>query len=538
MSHPTPLPAAGDARTTYILQKRYNSVGCYVCKSHTHTHHACPTRPCYLCKRVGHLSHACPFRLKPGAHLSRRRGPTTSAAAFLKSREVGSARSPATVALRDRQFDASVARCVRRAHQKRITAAEWHPAGAHFVTGDKAGIVRVWAVGDVRLGDPLGHALPAAAPSAAYVHHCNVTAFAFGPAGDEAYSCASDGVVHRLALELAGSSAQQERLEEGVSGRDEVLNMNPEGWHGQHNFKMGYSLARAGNALYIGDSVGHLWRVDPREGGEKGHCWRLHKSKVTCVDVNVAGGNLVATASNDRRVCVWDARRMERGAELGWFEHGRVVSSAYFSPNTGSKLLSTSMDNRIRLWGDVHGFVGDVNARTDVEPVEMIHSHDFHRHLNAFRAVWDPKDWRDDLFMCGRMMGDAYVDEGGREVLLHPVDMFAASSGQVVHSLIDPAVTLICTTNRFSPVADGVLTVASGDVVLWTPPPRGEERRRRGGGAWGYRRGGEGDDDDDDDESDGDEADEEEPPSKKKRKTAVVAKRRTRAVTKRKAGST
>lgn len=120
------------------------------------------------------------------------------------------------------------ARCVCRANRNCITAAEWHPAGAYFVTSDNASIVRVWAVGNVRPGDPPGRALPAATPSAAYVHHCNVTAFAFGPAGDHIFSCSSDGVVHRFALELAPSAAQQERLEEGVTARDEVLNMNPE----------------------------------------------------------------------------------------------------------------------------------------------------------------------------------------------------------------------------------------------------------------------------------------------------------------------
>ena len=69
-----------------------------------------------------------------------------------------------------------------------------------------------------------------------------------------------------------------------------------------------------------------------------------------------------------------------------------------------SELLSKTMDSQIRVWGDVHGFVGDLNARMHVGPVEMIHSDDFHRSLNALRIVWDPKDWRDDLVMCGQMM--------------------------------------------------------------------------------------------------------------------------------------
>lgn len=532
--------AAGDERTTFILQKRYNAVGCFVCKAKTHTHISCPSRPCYLCKQLGHLSHACPYRLKPGAHAAALRAAAASRrkarslAAFLKDRESGAAARPADVFIRDAQFDSRAALALRRVHRKRITAAEWHPAGGHFITGDKAGIVRVWSVGDVQGGGRLGDHLPRGATSAEYVHHCNVTGFVWGRGSDVVYSSSADGMVHELRLELAGSAAAQEKLEKGVRDTAKVVDMNPEGWHGQSNYKMAYGMAMGIGGLYVGNSVGQVWRADPRGG--KADRWRLHRDKVTCVDVNAVNPNLMATASNDRLVCLWDARRIGPGMALGWFKHGRVATSAFFSPNSGAKLLSTSIDNRIRLWGDVHGFVGDVNGREDVETVEIVHSHDFHRHLNPFRAVWDPKDWRDDLFMCGRMMGDAYFEEGGngKELLLHPIDMFLASTGSAVHSLIDPAVTLICTTNKFSPVSDAVLTAASGDIVLWTPPPRGEARSR---GVLGRRRGGGDESDGDDSDSDGDDADGADAAPRKKRKTAVVTKRKGRSTPKRKAAS-
>ena len=66
--------------------------------------------------------------------------------------------------------------------------------------------------------------------------------------------------------------------------------MKPEGWHGQRNSKVVSSLAGDGNGLYIGDSAGQLWPMDSQEDGKKGVCWRLRRGKVTCAEVNIAGG--------------------------------------------------------------------------------------------------------------------------------------------------------------------------------------------------------------------------------------------------------
>ena len=81
--------------------------------------------------------------------------------------------------------------------------------------------------------------------------------------------------------------------------------------------------------------------------------------------------------------------------ELVQLEHERVVSSAYFSHVTGNSVLTTCQDNRVRIW-DQPGRLGGPASR------EMVHSHDFNRYLTPFRAVWDPKDPRERLFMIGR----------------------------------------------------------------------------------------------------------------------------------------
>ena len=81
---------------------------------------------------------------------------------------------------------------------------------------------------------------------------------------------------------------------------------------------------------------------------------------------------------------IWDMRQLETGSSLVDLPHKRVVNSAYFSPLTGSKILTTSQDNRIRVWDSIFGSL-------DSPSREIVHSHDFNRHLTAFRAEWDPK---------------------------------------------------------------------------------------------------------------------------------------------------
>lgn len=69
---------------------------------------------------------------------------------------------------------------------------------------------------------------------------------------------------------------------------------------------------------------------------------------------------------------------------------------AYFSPITGSRIITTCQDNRLRVWDAVHTF------GTGAPDREIVHSHDFNRHLTPFKAEFDPKDHRERLVVIGR----------------------------------------------------------------------------------------------------------------------------------------
>ena len=75
----------------------------------------------------------------------------------------------------------------------------------------------------------------------------------------------------------------------------------------------------------------------------------------------------------------------------------KSVSSAYYSPLSGKYLVTTSLDNRIRLY----------KSASAGGPLDMVmafyHDNQVGRWLTNFRAVWDPKS--DEHYMVGKMPG-------------------------------------------------------------------------------------------------------------------------------------
>lgn len=508
------MQAADDDSLRIILQKQYGRNGCRACKSDTHTYHNCTKRPCYLCKKKGHVTANCPFRSTPEAiaaqraSLQKMRRPETHPYGFLKRRELSSDPIPFPLIPSHAPYaSARVSYIASRSHGKRITAAEWHPTGQFVLSGDKEGTVRVWPVQDAISRRSF---LPEKATGDSVMlapHRCNVTSLTFDKASSHMmYASSSDGTVTASDIGVASRNPAN-------SIADLLYDFNPNGHHGSSSWLMAYGLSydESRRCLYVGSNKGTIVRIDPRSKAPSESLLvraRFHSGKVTTIDVNPTRSDLIATASNDYTVRLWDARKMVPNQYLGQFLHDRIVSSAYFSPFTGGKLLTTSQDNRIRVWDDLHSFHGNVNSFPDAQPVEFVHSHDFQRYLSPFRATWDPNDWSEDLFLCGRFLSEAYRESEDSAVqLLHPVDLFSVRAQCVVSSLVDSSMALRCTINKFCPVADAILTAASGNLYVWSAPP-GRERddndadRRKGGDHHRDGRERRGDDDDGNDDDD------------------------------------
>lgn len=226
------------------------------------------------------------------------------------------------------------------------------------------------------------------------------------------------------------------------------------------------------NVVLVADNFGYLYMADVRSNNVMRKPTLIHKkgTKVVCLNCNPLQPDLLLSCGNDHFARIWDMRRLEAESSLYNLEHKRVVSSAYFSPLSGSKILTTSLDNRIRVWDSIFG-------NLDYPSREIVHSHDFNRYLTAFRAEWDAKDSSESLVVIGR-----YISENYDGAALHPIDFINISTGQLVAEVMDPNITTISPVNKLHPREDILASGSSRSLFIWKPKkldvaqPREEKR--------------------------------------------------------------
>lgn len=154
----------------------------------------------------------------------------------------------------------------------------------------------------------------------------------------------------------------------------------------------------------------------------------VHSQRVRTVDVHPVDSSYFVTASTDRTAKVWDRRNMTKKSPkaIATLEHGRACSSAFFSPLTGGKVLTTSMDNTLRIF-DSSRMPGNIRLTTSIK-----HNNETGRWLTPFRSVWLPDD---DTFVVGSLLYprriEAYSSDG---ILVH---RFKGESLGTVCSVID-----------------------------------------------------------------------------------------------------
>ncbi|XP_053112391.1 DNA damage-binding protein 2 isoform X2 [Hemicordylus capensis] len=201
------------------------------------------------------------------------------------------------------------------------------------------------------------------------------------------------------------------------------------------------------------DNVGNVVLLSTE--GEKIWNMKLHKKKVNHVEFNSRCDWLLATASLDQTVKIWDLRNIkDKSSYLHVLPHDKPVNSSYFSPTDGAKLLTTDQYNEIRVY-----------CSSDwSKPQHLIsHPHRQFQHLTPIKATWHP---RYDLVVAGRYPDPKFpgytVDE------LRTVDIFDGNSGEMVCQLHNPNASGIISLNKFNPMGD---TLASGmgfNIMIWS----------------------------------------------------------------------
>ncbi|KAM8972335.1 WD repeat-containing protein 76 [Pelodytes ibericus] len=140
---------------------------------------------------------------------------------------------------------------------------------------------------------------------------------------------------------------------------------------------------------------------------------------------------VVAGASD---VCIYDVRKLEKKQAqpvLSLTGHTKSVASAYFSPNTGSRILTTCADDRIRVY--------DSSSLNSAAPLltTLRHNNNTGRWLTRFRAVWDPR--QEDCFVVGSMARPRQIE------VYH-------EHGELLHSFWDSEyLGSVCSINAMHP---------------------------------------------------------------------------------------
>ena len=155
-----------------------------------------------------------------------------------------------------------------------------------------------------------------------------------------------------------------------------------------------YSLEHG--VLLVGDNRGSAVLLDMNTHSTIRHYQKLHKGKIKYIEFCPARSWMLVTTSVDRTIRFWDIRMLRCNADkprpLSTAEHGGVVSSAYFDPIHGTRLLTTAQNGEIRVY--------DPEDLWEEPRVVVPHPHRSFQHMTDIRATWHPL--YQDMCVVGR----------------------------------------------------------------------------------------------------------------------------------------
>uniref|UniRef100_UPI0037E7EE7D WD repeat-containing protein 76 n=1 Tax=Semicossyphus pulcher TaxID=241346 RepID=UPI0037E7EE7D len=194
------------------------------------------------------------------------------------------------------------------------------------------------------------------------------------------------------------------------------------------------------STLVVGSWYGEVAIVDRRTPGNSHESLHsLDPKTLRCVSVHPVQKQYFAVAES-KVVSIYDSRCLKKTKSATVSQllgHSLSISSAYFSPCTGNRVLTTCMDNNIRIY--------DTSAMTSKSPLLTSIRHDMHtgRWLSKLSAVWDPK--QEDCFVVGSMARPRRVQ------VFH-------ESGQPQHTFTDDEnLSTVLSVTAFHPTRNALL---------------------------------------------------------------------------------
>ncbi|KAK7170543.1 hypothetical protein R3I94_000671 [Phoxinus phoxinus] len=313
--------------------------------------------------------------------------------------------------------------CVVKVVKGRVCSAAFHPSASNLLmaAGDKFGHLGLWKP-DAKWGDdgvlcfePHSRAITSMAFSS---HPCNLITVSY------------DGFARSMDLEKAVF--------------DEVYRSTS----GLKSFDF---LSNDCSTLLLGEWNGDVAVVDRRTPGQYESLHTMAEKPIRCVHVHPVQQHYFVVAESSF-VNIYDLRHLKRRNSLAVCElsgHRRSVSSAFFSPHTGNRVLTTCMDNNIRVFN-----TSQMDSNT---PVIKSIAHNMHtgRWLSKLSAVWDPK--HQECFVIGS------VDRPRQIQVYH-------ESGHLLHTFRNmDHLTTVCSISAFHPSRNTLLGGnSSGRLHIFT----------------------------------------------------------------------
>uniref|UniRef100_A0A673BKQ1 WD repeat-containing protein 76 n=2 Tax=Sphaeramia orbicularis TaxID=375764 RepID=A0A673BKQ1_9TELE len=191
-------------------------------------------------------------------------------------------------------------------------------------------------------------------------------------------------------------------------------------------------------SLLVGNWYGEVAVVDRRTPGNTHESLHTLDQVLRCVSVHPLQKQYFAVAER-KTVSIYDSRYLKRNIQpvSQLRGHSLSISSAYFSPCTGNRVLTSCMDGNIRIY--------DTSALTSEAPLLTAIRHNMNtgRWLTKLSAMWDPK--QEDCFVVGSM------------ALPRCVQVFH-ENGQLQHTFKDDEnLTTVLSVTAFHPTRNALL---------------------------------------------------------------------------------